>query len=176
MGEVGQQASTPVETQAPDDATDAHFDGLRVLLIDDDALILEGTRKLLQRRGCHVILALSGSDADALLEREAVLPDLVISDLRLDVGELGTEIVARIRRRYRPALPAVLMSGDTSLQAARFVRRHGLPLLYKPWPRHACARSSPSFATGRGAKRAACGPVRVEPDPCCRYEQVVGSI
>ena len=132
LADLGQQPSASVEIQAVDDSTGARFDGLRVLLIDDDALILEGTRKLLERWGCHVITALSGSEADALLEREAVLPDLVISDLRLDAGELGTEIVARIRRRYRPALPAVLVSGDTSLQTARFVRRHGLPLLYKP--------------------------------------------
>ena len=132
LGKAGQQASAPIEMPVPEASAEAGFAGLRVLLIDDDALILEGTRKLLERWGCHVIPALSGVEAEALLEREAAVPDLVISDLRLGPGELGTEIVARIRRRYRPALPAVLVSGDTSLQAARFVRPHGLPLLYKP--------------------------------------------
>jgi CheY-like chemotaxis protein len=127
-----QQVSPSLELGAPEDSTDVRFDGLRVLLIDDDALIVEGTRKLLERWGCHVVAAPSGAEADALLERESVLPDLVISDLRLNAGELGTEIVARIRRRYWPALPAVLISGDTSLQTARFVRQHELPLLYKP--------------------------------------------
>lgn len=131
LGEAGRQSSSSTDMLAPDDSTDARFDGLRVLLIDDDALILEGTRKLLERWGCHVIPAQSGAQADALLDG-VVLPDLVISDLRLDAGELGTEIVARIRRRYRPGLPALLVSGDTSLQTARFVRRHDLPLLYKP--------------------------------------------
>ena len=131
VGEPSRQASAPAEIQVPDDSTDARFDGLRVLLIDDDALILEGMQKLLERWGCHVIPAQSGSQADVLLDG-AVSPDLVISDLRLDAGELGTEIVARIRRRYRPGLPAVLVSGDTSLQTARSVRQHGLPLLYKP--------------------------------------------
>ena len=131
LGEAGRQSSSSTDILAPDDSTDARFDGLRVLLIDDDALILEGTRKLLERWGCHVMPAQSGGQADALLDG-AVLPDLVISDLRLDAGELGTEIVARIRRRYRPGLPALLVSGDTSLQTARFVRRHDLPLLYKP--------------------------------------------
>jgi PAS domain S-box-containing protein len=132
LSEAPRAPSLPAEVQASDDSTGARFDGLRVLLIDDDALVLEGTRKLLERWGCHVIPARSGPQADALLEHEAVLPDLVISDLRLDAGELGTEIVARIRRRCRPGLPAVLLSGDTSLQTARFVRQHDLPLLYKP--------------------------------------------
>ncbi|VTU22892.1 Aerobic respiration control sensor protein ArcB [Variovorax sp. PBL-H6] len=132
LSEARQELSVSAQVQPPDDSTGARFDGLRVLLIDDDALILEGTRKLLERWGCHVMSALTGSQADAVLAHEAVLPDLVISDLRLDAGELGTEIVARIRSRYRPGLPAVLVSGDTSLQTARFVRQHGLPLLYKP--------------------------------------------
>lgn len=132
LSEARQEPSLSAEVRAPDDSAGARFDGLRVLLIDDDAWILEGTRKLLERWGCHVLSALSGPQADALLEHESVVPDLVISDLRLDAGELGTEIVARIRRRYRPGLPAVLVSGDTSLQTARFVRQHGLPLLYKP--------------------------------------------
>jgi CheY-like chemotaxis protein len=132
LSEARQELSLSAQVQPPDDSTGARFDGLRVLLIDDDALILEGTRKLLERWGCHVMSARTGSQADAALAHEAVLPDLVISDLRLDAGELGTEIVARIRHRYRPGLPAVLVSGDTSLQTARFVRQHGLPLLYKP--------------------------------------------
>ncbi|KWT92110.1 MULTISPECIES: response regulator [unclassified Variovorax] len=131
VGEPRLQAPASAEIQLADDSTDARFEGLRVLLIDDDALILEGTQKLLERWGCHVVPAQSGSQADVLLDG-AVLPDLVISDLRLEAGELGTEIVARIRRRYRPGLPALLVSGDTSLQTARFVRQHGLPLLYKP--------------------------------------------
>ncbi|MDR6536956.1 response regulator [Variovorax soli] len=131
LGEASRQSFPSPETLSPDDLSDTRFDGLRVLLIDDDALILEGTRRLLERWGCRVIPAQSGDQADVLLDG-AVLPDLVISDLRLDAGELGTETVARLRRRYRPGLPAVLVSGDTSLQTARFVRRHGLPLLYKP--------------------------------------------
>jgi DNA-binding response OmpR family regulator len=81
-----------------------------------------------------VVTAASGPEAEALLDREPKGPDLVISDLRLDAGELGVEIIARMRKRYRSNLPAVLISGDTSLQTARFVRGYGLPLLYKPVP------------------------------------------
>jgi CheY-like chemotaxis protein len=119
---------------AADEGYGARFDGVRILLVDDDDLILQGTKKLLERWGCEVVSAASGPQAEALLERGARTPDLVISDLRLDAGELGVEIVARIRKRFRANLPAVLISGDTSLQTARFVRSHGLPLLYKPVP------------------------------------------
>jgi CheY-like chemotaxis protein len=134
IGQLALQTAAETEAAAADEAADARFDGLRVLLVDDDALILEGTRKLLERWGCHVVTAASGPEAEALLDREPKGPDLVISDLRLDAGELGVEIIARMRKRYRSNLPAVLISGDTSLQTARFVRGYGLPLLYKPVP------------------------------------------
>lgn len=134
FGELAAQSAAEADGAVTDDGTEAGFDGLRVLLVDDDALILEGTRKLLERWGCHVVTAASGPEADALLDREPTGPDLVISDLRLDAGELGVEIIARMRKRYRSTLPAVLISGDTSLQTARFVRGYGLPLLYKPVP------------------------------------------
>jgi len=134
LGELLPSAAPENDLSGSDEAGDAQFDGLRVLLVDDDALIVEGTKKLLERWGCHVVSAASGPEAEALLDREAEGPDFVISDLRLDAGELGVEIIARLRKRYRPNLPAVLISADTSLQTARFVRGYGLPLLYKPVP------------------------------------------
>jgi signal transduction histidine kinase/DNA-binding response OmpR family regulator len=123
-----------LDAEEPDAVGAAHFAGLNVLLVDNDAAILEGTCSLLERWGCEVTKASSGPQADALLAHSARVPDLIISDLRLDDGELGTDLVMRVRRKYRPNLPAVLVSGDTSLQTAREVRRHGLKLLYKPLP------------------------------------------
>ena len=119
---------------AEDDSGPATFAGVRVVVVDDDAVILERTARLLERWGCQVIMAASGPQAEALLARETAAPDLIISDLRLDHGELGTEVVQRLRAKLRPNLPALLLTGDTSLQTARDVRRSGLTLLYKPVP------------------------------------------
>lgn len=127
-------AEAEADLLAAEDGEPASFHGLRVLLVDDDAVILERTARLLERWGCAVTAASSGPQAEALLAREPVLPDLIISDLRLDDGELGTDVVHRLRTRLRPNLPALLLTGDTSLQTARDVRRSGLPLLYKPVP------------------------------------------
>lgn len=110
---------------------DALFEGLFVALVDDDDLILRGAGSLLRRWGCEVVQAPSGSEIEALVAGTGRVPDLLISDLRLD-GEVGTDVVARMRARFRPGLPALLISGDTSLQTAREIRRHGLPMLYKP--------------------------------------------
>ncbi len=134
LGQLSAHALLEPELMAEDDSGPATFAGLRVLVVDDDAVILERTAGLLERWGCRVIMAASGPQAEALVAREPVSPDLIISDLRLDHGELGTEVVQRLRARLRPNLPALLLTGDTSLQTARDVRRSGLTLLYKPVP------------------------------------------
>ncbi|MGE0333036.1 MAG: response regulator [Ramlibacter sp.] len=134
LGQLPAHALVEPDLMAEDDSGPATFAGLRVLVVDDDALILERTARLLERWGCSVIMATSGPQAEALLARESASPDLIISDLRLDHGELGTEVVQRLRARLRPNLPALLLTGDTSLQTARDVRRSGLTLLYKPVP------------------------------------------
>jgi PAS domain S-box-containing protein len=134
LGQLPAHALVEPDLMAEDDSGPATFAGLRVVLVDDDAVILERTARLLERWGCQVIMAASGPQAEALLARESASPDLIISDLRLDHGELGTEVVQRLRARLRPNLPALLLTGDTSLQTARDVRRSGLTLLYKPVP------------------------------------------
>jgi len=134
LGQLPAHALAEPDLMAEDDSGPATFAGLRVLVVDDDAVILERTARLLERWGCRVIMAASGPQAEALLARESASPDLIISDLRLDHGELGTEVVQRLRARLRPNLPALLLTGDTSLQTARDVRRSGLTLLYKPVP------------------------------------------
>jgi PAS domain S-box-containing protein len=134
LGQMPAHALAEPDLMAEDDSGPATFAGLRVVLVDDDAVILERTARLLERWGCQVIMAASGPQAEALLARESASPDLIISDLRLDHGELGTEVIQRLRARLRPNLPALLLTGDTSLQTARDVRRSGLTLLYKPVP------------------------------------------
>ncbi|WP_328794054.1 hybrid sensor histidine kinase/response regulator [Hydrogenophaga sp. BPS33] len=110
------------------------FSGLRVVLVDDDLVILERTCRLLERWGCSVTAASSGPQAEALVARLPHPPDLVLTDLRLDAGEVGTDLIARLRLRLRPNLPAIVLTGDSSLDTAREVRRAGLTLLYKPVP------------------------------------------
>ncbi|MEO5671722.1 MAG: response regulator [Ramlibacter sp.] len=128
---AGEPAWADPMTEEP--ASEA-FQGLNVLLVDDDQVILERTSRLLERWGCVVTAASSGPQAEALIERQQHQPELVLTDLRLDAGELGTELISRLRLRLGPSLPALVLTGDTSLNTAREVRRAGFMLLYKPVP------------------------------------------
>jgi CheY-like chemotaxis protein len=122
------------ETSATPEPTRASVDiarGKLVVVIDDDPLVLEGTCGLLRSWGCSVVSADSGSALASLVERQRP-PDLIISDLRLPQGETGIEAIAALRKASGNAIPAFLVSGDTSAEAAREARSIGCHLLQKP--------------------------------------------
>lgn len=109
---------------------DGVLHGRRVVVIDNDHRVLDSTGGLLATWGCEVVAA--SSLEQALLGLGGAAPDLVIADLHLDHGALGTEAIAQMRRRYGAALPAFLLSGDVSQQARDQVAATGLALIDKP--------------------------------------------
>ncbi|RYX89218.1 MAG: response regulator [Comamonadaceae bacterium] len=110
------------------------FAGLRVLVIDDDELLLAGTSSLLERWGCRVLPATSGRQAHERMAAAGGQVDLVVSDLKLGGGEMGTNVISELRAAFDGHLPALILTGDRSLQTSRDVKRRGLMLLYKPVP------------------------------------------
>jgi DNA-binding response OmpR family regulator len=76
-----------------------------------------------------------GRDARTLLDalgRWARYPDLVVADLRLGGGASGVITVRALRDELGFAVPALIVSGDTSPAAERAARSAGLTLLPKP--------------------------------------------
>ena len=86
---------------------------LRILVVDDEPMVRLVTTKLLRMRGHTVDDAEGGAAAlDAL---GGVVYDVVVTDLSMP-GMSGRELAAEVRRRF-PALPVVLLTGDTDAQA-----------------------------------------------------------
>ncbi len=113
----------------PGATTPALPPGLRVLVIDDEALVRLSTTLLLQGLGCEVWVADSVEEA---ARRAAAGPlDLVLSDLRLRGGSSGLQAIAAVRA-HQPAVHAVLITGDTAPDRMLEARAAGVPLLYKP--------------------------------------------
>jgi signal transduction histidine kinase len=108
------------------------FDGLTVLIIDDDAAVRDAAAGLLAQWGCETLLASSGAQAEDLLDAGAAPPLVIISDYRLAAGELGTEVVQRLRARLGGNTPAVIVSADASALSAQAVTAAGMHLLRKP--------------------------------------------
>jgi signal transduction histidine kinase/CheY-like chemotaxis protein len=106
--------------------------GKRVMVIDDNVLVLDGMRGILQSWGCCVQIAASGAAALAIVVDGGGQPDLIISDLRLADGENGIEVIERLRKALGTPVPAFVISGDTAPERLREASAGGYHLLQKP--------------------------------------------
>jgi CheY-like chemotaxis protein len=105
---------------------------LRILVVDDDPVVLEALEELLRREGHDVLRAQDGEAA--LRQAEAERPDIILLDLHLP-GLSGFEVVNRLRQvSGLEALPVIAFSGkfvspeERSLltqQAVQLVGKYG---------------------------------------------------
>ena len=129
-------AERPRRAEAPVSAARAAdpVAGKLIVVIDDDALVLDGMRGILQSWRCSVVSAASGTEALAELRGTSRRPDAIVSDYRLADGKTGIDAIERLRSALGAAIPAFLISGDTSLERLRDARVSGYHLLHKPVP------------------------------------------
>lgn len=94
---------------------------IRILLVDDHAIVREGYRSLLQKQPGLEIAAEAADGLEAYARFKECDPDLVIMDLSLP-GQGGLEVIARIRQR-RPDARILVFSMHQhpgfAIQAAR---------------------------------------------------------
>ena len=128
------EKSNPVETELTDaeNVTLTAPPSTSVLLVEDDAAVLDATRLLLESRGFHVVTATTGPEALAMLTGGAMQPHCVISDYRLPEGVTGTELIQRIRETLQQDMPAAVFTGDISPEAIRKLKESDCKVLYKP--------------------------------------------
>ncbi len=103
--------------------------GKLVVVIDDNALVLEATGGLLRSWGFRVITAETDAEAMECLARQGQRPDLIVCDYRLSKGATGVDVIERLRSAFE--IPALLISGDASSpQSDETTRTYHL--LHKP--------------------------------------------
>ncbi|MDR7332251.1 response regulator [Roseateles asaccharophilus] len=157
-----------------DDAPDADITGLRVLLVDDHADVLEAHARLLAGRGAEVVTAESGEAALALLREQSF--DVLLSDLGMP-GMGGYELIRLVREQLGLApdqLGAAAVTAyvrqadcDAALQAG-FQR-----CLHKTASPRLLARTVAELAPSRRQRQAAGAPLRtlfVEDNPDLREQ------
>ena len=124
----------PIAAQASPAAIADPVTGKLIVVIDDDALVLDGMRGILRSWGCTVIAELSETAALTRLAEFGQQPDLIISDHRLADGKTGIEAIDCLRGALGIAIPAFLISGDTAPELLRDASASGYHLLHKPVP------------------------------------------
>ena len=121
-----------IEHTSTHEAISDPTDGKLILVIDDDALVLDAMRGLLQSWGFRVITAESYNSVLTSLAGADLPPDLVVSDFCLNDGKTGIEIIGRLRSAFGAPIPAFLITGDIAPERLREARAMGLHLLHKP--------------------------------------------
>lgn len=100
---------------------------LRILVVDDDPLVLTNTQAMLDDIEHEVVSVPSGQQAlDELYQHDAF--DLVVTDHAMP-GMTGTELIKAIRMK-EPDLPIVLATGYAELPQGA---GEGVPVLLKPY-------------------------------------------
>lgn len=106
--------------------------GKLVVVIDDDALVLDSMGGVLRSWGCKVVAAGSEQAAFSEISAERQRPDLIIADYRLANGMTGIQAIKRLREAIGVPVPAFLISGDTAPERLREASENGYLLLHKP--------------------------------------------
>ena len=100
-----------------------------VIVIDDDALVLEATGSLLRSWGFEVVTAESYGESMDRLGKHGRRPDLIVCDYRLSEGATGIDAIESLRNAF--AIPALLISGDGSSPQSN-AASGAYQLLHKP--------------------------------------------
>jgi PAS domain S-box-containing protein len=124
---AGRDAGHIVAATAPAaDADTSAKDQLRILAVDDDALVLFNTVAMLEDLGHTVLEAGSGADALAALQRGPV--DVVITDQAMP-GMTGLQLIQAIKTQW-PDTAIVLATGYAEIPGGADA---GIPRLAKPF-------------------------------------------
>ena len=108
---------------------------VRILVIDDERTILEGLTVVLSNWGAEVLPAQTRAEALALADTWAQPPDMVISDLLLQGGDNGLDVIGALERHPRgigAGTARLLVTGETKPDRLREVASAGIAVLYKP--------------------------------------------
>ena len=104
----------------------------RVLVIDDDPLVLDSMDGLLKGWGCSVTAAGTAAEALAVIQENGEKPGVIVCDYDLSNGETGTHVIAQLRRALGAPVPAILITGDVAQLRLLENEAEGYPLLRKP--------------------------------------------
>ena len=103
---------------------------LRVLVVDDDPLVLDFLREVMVAQSCLVSATTTAEEGLELVAEHSF--DLVLTDIRLPALS-GLDLLRAVKARL-PLTPVVLITGAPSVTSAVFALRHGaLDYLRKPF-------------------------------------------
>jgi len=129
---------------------------VKVLVVDDEQVVLDGVGRHLRRDGYEVRTALNAADALALLTDEGA--DVLISDLMMP-GMDGLQLLDRISKLAAPP-PVIMITGYATMRTAlQALRKGAFDYIAKPF-----TRAELLGVVARASRRAAMSAADSAPD------------
>jgi signal transduction histidine kinase/ActR/RegA family two-component response regulator len=126
-------------------ARDADGTRLAVLLVDDEAEVLNAMCVYLHQMGWSVKGVMDGDKAQQAID-DGFEPDVLVVDFRLR-NETGIDVIERLRQDM-PALPAVIVTGETAPSRFAELSNVAARVLHKPLNGEHLARTLQEVALG----------------------------
>jgi PAS domain S-box-containing protein len=122
------QSTAPAvaETTHPEDP------GGRVLVIEDNSILLHGLESMLQQWGYQTLVAACGEEALEIGGEAGWRFDAIVTDHRLGAGLTGVESAKEIGRRAGRSFSTLVLTGDTAKERIAEIEASGFELLHKP--------------------------------------------
>jgi signal transduction histidine kinase/CheY-like chemotaxis protein len=106
--------------------------GKVILVADDDVQILNAMRLMLEKWGCEVMCAESLSQVKSILTHTEKRPDMLITDYQFTDAHTGLDIIQYFRQNVSKAIPALMVTGDTSKEKVKLFKDAKVKVLHKP--------------------------------------------
>jgi len=120
---------------------------IRLLLVDDHPVVRDGLRGMLAGDPRFEVVGEAADGAEAVARAEALVPDVILMDLRMP-GMDGVAAITRLAERGVPSRVLVLTTYDTDTDVVAAVEAGATGYLLKDAPREDLLRAV--VATARG--------------------------
>jgi DNA-binding NarL/FixJ family response regulator len=95
--------------------------GIRVLIVDDHAIVRQGIRQVLEAEPGFTVIGEAGDAEQAVAQAEAGVPDIVVLDVSLP-GQSGLEVARRLKRLLPTTMILMLSVYDNTEYVLEAVR------------------------------------------------------
>ncbi len=125
-----------------------------ILVVDDNRMVAQALSSLLRDAGYAPVAFHNGADALAFSET-AQMPGAAVVDIHLpDIN--GLVLSHKLRERFGPDMPIVVVSGDTSMETIKSLPHVGATYFFpKPVNANALIQRLKELIENRGARESA---------------------
>jgi two-component system, OmpR family, phosphate regulon sensor histidine kinase PhoR len=106
------------------------LDNARILIVDDEQSIREGSARILSRMGCQVLTASRGEEGLAVLEKEPIT--IILLDMKMP-GMDGMEVLKEVTLKYPDILVIVITGYATVETAIEAMKKGAYDFIPKPF-------------------------------------------